>query len=109
MVKKLLTAAQYTEKCQSRLHSVEKVKKVAVQNAQRKLLKAKLNHFRKVIKKRQKEHEEQDRQWLADNAEAVRYYDLKPPPHKRWLPPKKMRETFPELFLTLQKCPDCNG
>ena len=60
MVKKLLTSHQYTEKCQSRLLSAEKVKKVAVQNAQRKLLKAKVIHFRKLIMKRMKEHRDQD-------------------------------------------------
>ena len=52
MVKKLLTQVQYTEKCQNRLHSAEKVKKVAVQNAQRKLLKAKVITLRKIVMKR---------------------------------------------------------
>ena len=49
MVKKLLTSVQYTEKCQQKLHSAEKVKKVAVQNAERKFLKAKVINFRKLI------------------------------------------------------------
>ena len=44
-----------------------------------------------------------------NNLDAVRYDNLRPPKHKRWLPPKKMTEAFPEMFLTLQKCPDSNG
>ena len=63
MVKKLLTQVQYTEKCQNRLLSTEKVKKVAVQNAQRKLLKAKVITLRKIVMKRQKEHRDHDSLW----------------------------------------------
>ena len=37
------------------------------------------------------------------------YHKQRPPKHKRWKPPKKLTEAFPEMFLTLQKCPDSNG
>ena len=67
MVKKWLTSSEYTRKCQDRLLSAEKLKKVRKQEGDRKVVSAELRYYRKIVLKRQNEHRKLYLEWFKEN------------------------------------------